>query len=211
MRQVNLTSNPTVLPSHQQSTALNVLEERSKPDIAKWYHASLFSPLNKTLLQAIKNGHFTTWSNLTVELMKHIPPSMVTSQFHMKYIRKNINSTNTQGTPPNKDEPMEKLETRSNHVFANIIDPQQRIATNLTGRFPVTSNRVNKYLFILYKYNSNCILVRPIKNRTDKEFIRVFQDIHGHLTTRGLKPNYMRLYNEALPAFQALIKDNCID
>ena len=38
-----------------------------------------------------------------------------------------------------------------------------------------------------------------MKNRTDKEFIRVFQDIHGHLTKRVLKPNYMRLDNEASP------------
>ena len=68
----------------------------------------------------------------------------------MKHIRKNIKSTKTQGKPTNKYKTMEVLETRSNHVFANIIDPQQQIATNLTGRLPVTSNRVNKYLFILY-------------------------------------------------------------
>ena len=63
---------------------------------------------------------------------------------------------------------METLETCSNHVFAKIIDPQQRIATNITGRFPVTSNRGNKYLFILYNYNRNCILVRPMNNSMDK-------------------------------------------
>ena len=109
----------------------------------------------------------------------------------MKYIRKNVKSTKTQGTPPNKDEPMETLETHSNHVFTDIINPQQWIATNLTRRFPVTSNRVNKYLFILYNYDSNCVLVLPMKNSIDKEFIRVFQDLHGHLTTRSLNSNYM--------------------
>ena len=50
-----------------------------------------------------------------------------------------------------------------------------------------------------------------MKNRTDKEFICVFQDLHGHLNTRGLKPNYMRLDNEASPTFQTLLKDKCID
>ena len=88
---------------------------------------------------------------------------------------------------------METLETRSKNVFDKIIYHQQRIATNLTGRLPVTSNRVNKYLFILYNYNSNCILVRPLKNRTDKLFIRVLQDLHGNLNKRGLKPNYMKM------------------
>ena len=50
-----------------------------------------------------------------------------------------------------------------------------------------------------------------MKNRTDKEFIRLFQDLHGNLTARGLKPNYMRLDNEESPAFQALLKDKRID
>ena len=80
---------------------------------------------------------------------------------------------------------MEILETRSNHVFAKIIYPQQRIETDLTGRLPVTYNRGNKYSFILYEYDINVILVRPMKNRMDKEFIRVFQDLHGHLTEKG--------------------------
>ena len=106
---------------------------------------------------------------------------------------------------------MEILETRSNHVFAKIINPQQEIATNLTGWLPVTSNRRNKYLFIPYKFDKNSILVLPMNNRTDKEFIHVFKYLYGKLNTRGLNTNYMQLNNEALPAFQALIKDNCID
>ena len=154
---------------------------------------ALLSPEKKTLLQAIKNGHFTTCPNLKVELINHLPPSMSTAKVHMKQIRENINSTKTQGTPPNEDEPMETLETRSKNVFDKIIYHQQRIATDLTERLPVTSNRVNKYLFILYNYNSNCILVRPMKNRTDKLFIRVLQDLHGNLNKRGLKPNYMKM------------------
>ena len=63
---------------------------------------------------------------------------------------------------------METLETLSNNVFIEIIDPQQRIATNLNKRFPVTSNWGNKYLFVLYEYDSNNILLSPMKNRTEK-------------------------------------------
>ena len=50
-----------------------------------------------------------------------------------------------------------------------------------------------------------------MKNRTDKEFIRVFRYLHVNLTIRGLKSNYMQLDNEASPAFQALLKYKCID
>ena len=150
MCQVKLTSNPTRPPSQQQPAALNALAARINPKIANWYHAALYIPVKKTLLLAIKNVHFTTWTSLTLELMKNLPPSMATVKGHMKNIRKNIKSTKTQGTPPNEYEPMETLETRFNHVFDEIIHPQQRISTDLTGRLTVTYKRGNKYLFILY-------------------------------------------------------------
>ena len=66
-------------------------------------------------------------------------------------------------------------------------------------------------MFVLYEYDRNIILVLPIKEISDKEFIRVFQYLHGYLTTKRLKPNYTSLYNEALPAFQNLLKDKRID
>ena len=129
--------------------ALNALESRIKIEIAKGYHATIYSPVCKTLLQDINKVHFSTWSNLTVYLMKHLLPSMAMSKLHMKQIRKNINSTKTLDTTPIEEEPMETLETRSNHVFTEIINTQQRIAIDLNGRFPVTSNRGNKYIFSL--------------------------------------------------------------
>ena len=70
---------------------------------------------------------------------------MAKAKGYMKKIWKNIKSTNTPDTPPTEDKPMETFKTRYNHVFSNIIDPQQYIATNLTGQFMVTSSRVNKY------------------------------------------------------------------
>ena len=95
MFQINLNSKPTGPSSHKQPAALNSLTERSKPELAQWYHLDLFSPVNKTLLQAINNGHSTTRPNLTVELVNHLPPSMATANFQMKQIRNIIKSTKT--------------------------------------------------------------------------------------------------------------------
>ena len=50
-----------------------------------------------------------------------------------------------------------------------------------------------------------------MKSRTDKEFIFVFQNLHGHLITRGIKPNYMLFNIKAFPAFQNLLKEKIID
>ena len=63
---------------------------------------------------------------------------------------------------------MEKLEARSNQVITNIIDPQQRIESDLNICFPVTYRRGKKYLFVLYKNDISSIPVRPMKVRTDK-------------------------------------------
>ena len=105
---------------------------------------------------------------------------------------------------------METMKTLSNNFFTNIINPQQHIVTNLSGRFLVTSNQGNKYLFVLYQYNSNKMMLRPKKNKTDKEFICFVQDLHGHLNTNVLKPSYMQLDNKASPAFQDLMKEKSI-
>ena len=106
---------------------------------------------------------------------------------------------------------MKLLVQQTNTVFANIIYRKQKIATDLTGKFPVTSNRGNNHLFVLYDYDSNCIRIHPMKSRADSKFIRFFTDLHGHLLARGLKPEYMRLYNEASPDFQIELKVKNID
>ena len=42
------------------------------------------------------------------------------------------------------------------------------------------------------------------------EFFLVFKDLHGHLLTRGLNPEYMRLNSEASTAFQIQLKSKDI-
>ena len=95
--------------------------------------------------------------------------------------------------PSLEDPQMKPLVQFNNTVFTKIIDHKRQIATEVTGRFPVTSNRGNKCLCFLYDYDSNSILVRPMKSRADSESIQVFTDLHDHLLTRGLKPAYMIL------------------
>ena len=62
---------------------------------------------------------------------------------------------------------MKPLVQRTNAVFAKIINRKRQINTDLTGKFLVTSNRGNKYLFFLYDYDINCILIRQMKSRAD--------------------------------------------
>ena len=63
---------------------------------------------------------------------------MATAKGHMDQIRKNNKSTKNPDKTPTEEKPMETLETCSYHVFTDIINPQQLIATDLTGRYLVT-------------------------------------------------------------------------
>jgi hypothetical protein len=68
---------------------------------------------------------------------------------------------------------------------------------NQTGRFPVVSIKGYKYIMILYDYNSNAILAKPIKDRTAPELLKACQVMEQDLVARGLKPKLMKLDNEA--------------
>ena len=71
-------------------------------------------------------------------MTKHIPPSMETSKGHTHQNNINLKSTNTPDPNQQYEAPVEKIEQCINDVFANIIDPQQWIATYLNRRLPAT-------------------------------------------------------------------------
>jgi hypothetical protein len=56
---------------------------------------------------------------------------------------------------------------------------------------------------VLYDYDSNAILAKPIKDRTSPELLKEFQFMEQELVARGLKPKLMKLDNEA----SKLLKD----
>ena len=76
---------------------------------------------------------------------------------------------------------MEPLAQFTKKAFTKIIDLKQQIATDLTGKYLVTFDRGNKYIFVLYEYYSNSILVHPMKSWIDRYFLRVFKYLHKHL------------------------------
>jgi hypothetical protein len=61
-------------------------------------------------------------------------------------------------------------------VYAATIDAGQ-IYNDQTCRFPVVSSKGNKYIMILYDYDSNAIVAQPIKDRTAPELLKAFQVI----------------------------------
>jgi hypothetical protein len=60
-----------------------------------------------------------------------------------------------------------------NYIYAALMEANQ-IYTDLTGRFPTTSISGNKYILILYDYDSDIVLSAPKKNRGDKYMVHAF-------------------------------------
>jgi hypothetical protein len=85
---------------------------------------------------------------------------------------------------------------KTQYIYTATIDAGQ-IYTDQTGQFPVVSSKSNKYIMILYDYDSNAILAKPIKERTAPELLRAFQVMEQELVARGPKPKLMKLDNEA--------------
>jgi hypothetical protein len=69
----------------------------------------------------------------------------------------------------------------------------------------VVSSKGNKYIMILYDYDSNGILAQPIKDRTAPELLKSFQVMEQDLVARGLKPNLMKLDTEASKLLKAYL------
>jgi hypothetical protein len=98
---------PTSTTSHiQQPTqhaAHNTYASTTKADHVKFLHAACGSPVPSTWLQAIEDGHFTSWPGLTTDFVrKHLPMSPATVKGHLHQQRQNVRSTKVV-IPPNKD------------------------------------------------------------------------------------------------------------
>jgi hypothetical protein len=69
----------------------------------------------------------------------------------------------------------------------------------------------NKYILILYDYDSNIVLSAPMKNRGDKEMVRAFDLLIQSLIIRGLKTSLKSLDNEASLALRNYLTKQGID
>ena len=80
---------------------------------------------------------------------------------------------------------------------------------DLTGRFPHMSSRGNHYLVVVYDYNSNAIVVEPIKSRHAKEIFNVYTKCEEKLSRNNIKPKLYILDNECSGDLKlGIIKNN---
>jgi hypothetical protein len=124
--------------------------------------------------------------------------STVTVKGHMNQQRMCARSIKIKEEEDCNNEAGTALDTgvKTYYVYTATIHTEQ-IYTDQTGRFPVVSSKVKKYIMVLYEYDGNAIMVEPIKNITAMELLRAFQFMKQNIIARGLKPRLVRLDNEA--------------
>jgi hypothetical protein len=153
--------------------------------------------------QSNKNGNFSSWPGLNEHSVeKYLSKSTSTAKGHLNEQRQNARTTKIKDAQLLNSEADLDHGIKTQYVYAATIDAGQ-IYTDQTGRFPVVSSKGNKCIMLLYDYDSNTILEKPIKDRTAPELLKAFQFMEQELVARGLKPKLMKLDNEA----SKLLKD----
>jgi hypothetical protein len=180
-------------------------DNSNQKDLINYLHAACFSPVKSTWIVAIENGNFTSWPGLTEHAVeKHLSKSTSTKKGHLNQQSQNARTKKIKDTKVIVTEPDLDHGIKTQFVYAATIDAG-KIYTDQTGIFPVVSSKGNKYIMILYYYDSNAILAQPIKDRTAPELLRAFQVMEQEFLARGLKPKLMKLDNEASKLLKAYL------
>jgi len=179
--------------------ANNSHEQKTVKDLAMFYHATWGYPPAKTFCQAIDAGFLDTCPDLSSELiLNHLPESMSNSSAP-------IDDLNSPLPSPRANR------GRSHFVGASIVDLvelDELVSTNVSGRFLCTSSRGMNHVFLLYDYDSNAILVAPIESREDVDLLAGYTTCHTRLTAAGITPVLHCLDNEVSKTLRATITEN---
>ena len=144
------------LYSHQPQ-ANTLFPKQTQRDLVQWLHAAAFSPSISTFLEATERNFFATWSNLTPQVIcRYLQSSVATAKGHLNQQRQRCRKPFKEETTPTP------ITTCTHTTYAAILDPKQPTGnsfSDLTGRFPIQSNRGANYIFVLYDYDSNAIII----------------------------------------------------
>ena len=139
---------------------------------------------------------------LSKATLHRYPPSLeATTMGHLDAHRKNTQSTKQmQQCNNNISECFFPIQpsntTHTHHCFLTTMEPKLIVYMDQTGHIPQPSSQRNNYLMVAYDYDSNNILMRPIKNRSSAQIMEAIADIHHTLAKGGCKAQFHQLDNE---------------
>jgi hypothetical protein len=186
-----------------------VYEKRSISDTIAYLHAACLSPVKDTWIKATSAGNFSGRPGLSVDnVRKYLAKADATVKGHMNQQRQNTRSTQTRA--PTIAAALEPTYTdKTEFVYATIVTSGQ-IHSDLTGRFPTTFAKGNKYVLVVYDYDTNNVLTEPMKSRGDHGMVRAYNKLIQELVDHGFKPRLQHLDNECSSALRSLLNQHDI-
>ena len=121
---------------------------------------------------------------------------------HQDQESKNIRSTRVITTPTTPPSTLNNLspshKDKTHRVYTMICDKHTVTKSyfDQTDQFTLPSSRGNKYVFILYHYDTNSIHATPLANRRMAKTRTAWQLLHNRLSTHSHDPTLHILYNE---------------
>jgi hypothetical protein len=92
--------------------------------------------------------------------------------------------------------PQEPFNACTHFVFMTIIKISSMLFSNQPGRFPITSDRGNKYVIVFYIHDANFVESVPIKSRSKEELLQAYRLVYAYLTAWGFKPQLYKIDNK---------------
>ena len=174
--------------------------DKTKQQLAMYYHATLGSPARSTLLRAIRQGHLVTLPGLTTQLIsKHLPLSIDTALGHQDQESRGLCSTHRSiNSAHTVDSDISPIVEPKTHNICSMLVPTSSILksySDQTGKFPTISSRGNHYIFVLYNYDNNSIHATALPNRQAASIRNAWEltykilVAHGHPTKLHILDN----------------------
>jgi hypothetical protein len=170
-------------------------------------------PPAATLLLALdKSTELQTIPGFASSLIfPHLPKSTATNKCHMRRQRSNSASTRSKHAdiilacakvdlmfPTHKACAVQEM-----FCFAALADATtSTMYTDLTGAFPVRSFKNMKSIFVLYIYDLNAIIVRPMPFQTNTSFIAAFTEVFNIFGACDYQPALNLMDNECSKAVE---------
>lgn len=201
---------------HAPHVGLSAIGTPTSADLVAFSHAALFSPTLSTLQKALELHILPPIAGLTLAALKRHPPQSIPMiKGHLDQTRKNQRSTKaTAPAEPVADPdsfPTPGDGIRTHACYACVVEAHGQVYSDQTGRFVTPSSTGNNYIMVVYDYDSNAILVEPIRNRQAATLVAAYQVLHTRLCEHGCRPQLQRLDNEASDALKDFLHQEGIN
>ena len=163
---------------------VHTYEVKSFRSLINFYHKTCCFLPTSIWIDAINKGYFVGLPGLTADRVKKFcTPKEETAKGHMRQLPSNIRSTQKDLMPL----PQQKPKSNVRRIGAIAFDETQiknMIGVDFMGRYPTESRDGNKYILIMYDYDTNYIRGFPVVSRKAEVYLKAFQTMFDDLTAK---------------------------